>query len=57
VILEKILRADPKKIKDLSKMIRGSQGFGSTSLEGILNIRTISAIKVIKFHPEFCQCV
>jgi hypothetical protein len=55
--LEKILRAVPKETKDLSETIRGSQGFGSTGLEEILNMRTISTVKAIKFHPEFCQRV
>jgi dUTP pyrophosphatase len=57
LILEKILRAIPMKTKDLLETIRGSQGFGSTGLEEILNTRTISLIKAIKFHPEFCQRV
>jgi hypothetical protein len=51
--LEKILGAIPKEMKNLSKTIRGSQGFGSTGLEEILNMKTISAVKAIKFHPEF----
>jgi dUTP pyrophosphatase len=55
LILEKILRAVPEKTKDLSEMIRGSQGFGSGGLEEILNTRIISIVKAIKFHPEFCQ--
>jgi hypothetical protein len=38
-------------------MRRGSQGFGSTGLEEILNTRIISAVKAMKFHPEFCQRV
>jgi hypothetical protein len=38
-------------------MIGVSQGFGATGLEEILNTRTISTVKSIKFHPEFCQCV
>jgi dUTP pyrophosphatase len=54
LILGKILRAIPEETKNLSEMIRGSQGFGSTGLEGILNTKTISAVKAIKFHPEFC---
>jgi dUTP pyrophosphatase len=53
LILEKILRAVPKETKDLSEMIRGSQGFGSTGLEEILNMKTIFTIKAIKFHLEF----
>jgi hypothetical protein len=57
LIFEKILRAIPKVTKDLSETIRYSQGFSSTSLEEILNTRTISSIRVIKFHPEFCQRV
>jgi dUTP pyrophosphatase len=57
LILEKILKAVPEETKNLSAMIRGSQGFGSTGLEEILNTRTISSIKAIKFHPEFCQRV
>jgi hypothetical protein len=44
-------------MKDLSETIRGSQGFGSTGLEEILNTIIISTVKVIKFHPEFCQQV
>jgi dUTP pyrophosphatase len=55
LIFEKILRADPKKTKDLSEMIRGDPGFGSTGLEEILNTRIISSINAIKFHSEFCQ--
>jgi hypothetical protein len=51
------LRGIPEEIKDLSETIRGSQSFGSTSLEDILNTRMISTIKAIKFHPEFCQQV
>jgi hypothetical protein len=57
LIFEKILRAVPKETQNLSEMIRGSQGFGLTGLEEILNTRTISSIKAIKFHPEFCQRV
>jgi dUTP pyrophosphatase len=57
LILEKILRAVPEETKDLSETIRGSQGFGSTGLEEILNARIISAVKAMKFHPEFCQRV
>jgi hypothetical protein len=57
LILEEILRDAPKEIKDLSEMIRGSQGFSSTGLEEIPNTKTISMIKAIKFHPEFCQRV
>jgi ATP-dependent Zn protease len=52
-----ILGADPKGTKDLSKTIRGTQGFGGTSLEEILNTRTISAVKAVKFYLEFCQCM
>jgi hypothetical protein len=48
------MRADPKEIKDLSEMIRGDEGFGSPGLEEILNTRTISTVKAIKFHPYFC---
>jgi hypothetical protein len=44
-------------MKYLSEMIRGSQRFGSTGLEEIQNTKSISAVKVIKFHPEFCQRV
>jgi hypothetical protein len=55
--LEKILRAVPEEMKDLSETIRGSQGFGLTSLEEILNTKIISTVKAIKFHPEFCQQV
>jgi hypothetical protein len=51
--LEKILRANPRKTKDLSKIIRGSQGFGSTSLEEIPNMRNISSVKAIKFNQKF----
>jgi dUTP pyrophosphatase len=57
LILEKILRTVPEETKNLSETIRESQGFGSTGLEEILNTRTISSIKAIKFHPEFCQRV
>jgi dUTP pyrophosphatase len=57
LILEKIPRGVPKETKDLSETIRGSQGFGSTSLEEILNTKTISTVKAIKFHLEFCQHV
>jgi dUTP pyrophosphatase len=57
LILKKILRAIPEEIKDLSEMIRGSQEFGSTGLEEILSTKTISAVKAIKFHLEFCQRV
>jgi hypothetical protein len=57
LILEKILRVDPKEVKKLSEMIRGSQGFSSTSLEDILNTKIISSIKGIQFYPEFCQRV
>jgi dUTP pyrophosphatase len=53
LILEKILRADPKKTKDLSEMIRDSQGFNSTSLEEILNTRITFSVKAIKFHLKF----
>jgi hypothetical protein len=56
-ILEKILRAIPEEMKDLSKPIRGSQGFSTTSLEEILSTKTVFAVKAIKFYPEFCQCV
>jgi hypothetical protein len=42
LILEKTLRAILEEKKDLSEMIRGSQGFGSTGLEEILNMRIIS---------------
>jgi dUTP pyrophosphatase len=38
LILEKILRADPKETKNLSEMIRSTQGFESTGLEEILNM-------------------
>jgi dUTP pyrophosphatase len=55
LILEKKLRAVPEETKDLSETIRGSQGFGSTGLEEILNTKTIATVKAIKFHPEFCQ--
>jgi hypothetical protein len=55
--LEKILTAISEEMKDLSEMIRGSQGFGSTGLEEILNTETISTVKIIKFHSEFCQHV
>jgi dUTP pyrophosphatase len=54
LILEKILRAVPEEMKDLSETIRGSQKFGSTGLEEILNMRIISAVQAIKFLPEFC---
>jgi hypothetical protein len=57
LILEKILRADLKEINDLLEIIGGSQGFRSTSLKEILNMRIISAVKEIKFHPKFCQHV
>jgi hypothetical protein len=57
LILEKVLRAVLKGTKDLLETIRGFQGFGSTGLEGILNTRTISTVKAIKFHPEFSQNV
>jgi hypothetical protein len=53
--LETILRAVPKETRDLSEMTRGSQGFGSTSIEEILNTKIISTVKAIKFHPELCQ--
>jgi hypothetical protein len=49
------LRAVATETKDLSETIRGSQGFGSTGLEEILNTKIISSIKAIKFHPEFCR--
>jgi deoxyuridine 5'-triphosphate nucleotidohydrolase len=55
LILEKILRAVFEETKELSEMIRGSQGFGSTGLEETLNTRIISAVQEIKFHSEFCQ--
>jgi hypothetical protein len=42
--LEKILRAIPEEMKDLSKIIRDFQGFGWTSLEEILNTRNIFAV-------------
>jgi hypothetical protein len=57
LILEKILKAILEETKDLSEMIRGSQGFGSTGLEEILNTKTIFTVKAIKFHSEFCQRV
>jgi hypothetical protein len=38
-------------------MIRGFQGFGSMGLEEILNKKTISTVKAIKFHSVFCQLV
>jgi hypothetical protein len=57
LILERILRAVLEETKDLSETIRGSQGFGSTGLEEILNTRTIATVKAIKFHPKFCQRV
>jgi hypothetical protein len=55
--LENILKGDPKEIKDLSKTRRGTQGYGSTGLEGILNTKNISTVKAIKFHLKFCQHV
>jgi hypothetical protein len=57
LILEKILRANPKEIKDLSEMIRGTQGFGSMGLEEIPNMKIISTVEGIKFHLEFSQHV
>jgi hypothetical protein len=42
-------------MKNLLEMIKGSQQFGSTGLEEILNTRIISAVKAIKFYSEFCQ--
>jgi hypothetical protein len=57
LILEKILGIIPEGTKDLSEMTRGSQGFGATGLEEILNARIISTVKAIKFHPEFYQQV
>jgi hypothetical protein len=57
LIFEKILKADPEGMKDLSETIRGSHRFGSTSIEEILNTRIISAVKGIKFHLGFCQRV
>jgi hypothetical protein len=55
--LEKILKVIAEETKDLSEMIRGSQGFGSTSIEEILNTRIITSVKAIKFYSEFCQRV
>jgi hypothetical protein len=55
--LEKILGANPKETKDLSEMIRGSQGFGSTGFKEILNTRNLFSVKAIKFNSKFCQCV
>jgi hypothetical protein len=55
--LEKLLGAIPEETKDLSEMIRGYHGFGATGLEEILSLKTISTVKAIKFHPEFCQHV
>jgi hypothetical protein len=51
---KKILTAIPEETKNLSETIRGSQGFGSTSLEEILSTRLISTVKAIKFLPEIC---
>jgi hypothetical protein len=57
LILGKILGAIPEETKNSSEMIRGSQGFSSTGLKEILNMKTISAVKAIKFYPGFCQRV
>jgi hypothetical protein len=38
---------------DLSEMMRGNQGLGSTRLEEILSTKIISASNAIKFHSEF----
>jgi hypothetical protein len=57
LILEKILKAIPEEMKNLSEMIRGNQGFDSPGIDEILSTTTISLIKAIKFYPELCQCI
>jgi dUTPase len=57
LILKIILRADLKETKNLSEIIRGNQGFGSTGLEVILSTKIIASIKAMKFHSGFCQCI
>jgi hypothetical protein len=48
------LEANSKETKNILEMMRGSQGFGSTGWEEILNMKTKSSIKAIKFHSEYC---
>jgi hypothetical protein len=49
------LTAIPEKRTDLSEMTSGTQGFSISGIGEILNIKTISSFKAIKFQSELSQ--
>jgi dUTPase len=47
-ILEKILKVNPMKTRNISEIVKGDEGFSSLGKEQILKIGTITSIKAIK---------